>query len=238
MFKKLVIIAWISLFSANLVNAYEEIDCSTNPIYSQNSCNQCFDWGEVKNDTPIGFFTDIWSNKTTSDKILYKEEQVMPTFIPLNETKLEQNPQDDSFWQYTSDLEALKSQTLSGYVLPAWKDVTWLKSSDWAWFKMQNLPWKSENAWIMIYEIMSHPVNASWVVDATDIESHKECVLYKSGEETVVVPPTESKPTPPTPKEMTKVQTWPGEVLAVIMLSLLLAVWILNRRVILAKIRK
>ena len=43
----------------------------------------------------------------------------MPTFIPLNETKLEQNPQDDSFWQYTSDLEALKSQTLSGYVLPA-----------------------------------------------------------------------------------------------------------------------
>lgn len=236
MFKKLVIIAWLTLVWANMVNAYEEIDCTSDNVFSQNSCNQCFDWWIVKNDTPIGFFTDIWSNKTTSDKVLYKEEQTMPSTVTLNGTTMDQSPQDDSFWQYTTDLEAFKSATLSWYVLPAWKDVTWLKSSEWAWIKLTNLPWEWQNAWLMVYEITSHPM--TWgLVDSTNVDSHKECVLFKSWEKTVVVPPTETTPTPPTPKEMTKVQTWPGEVV-VVLLSLMLAIWLLNRRVILAKIRK
>ena len=241
MLRKLIIVAALSAFATtNLASAYDEVDCSTDSVFSENSCNQCFNGWEVTSDSPLGFFTDIWSNKTTSDKVLYKEEQVMPTFNALNGTKVDQNPQDDSFWQYTTDFDAYASQTMSGYVLPAGKDVTWLKSADGAWIKLSNLPNKWTNAWVMVFEILSHPVTGSWVVDATNVDTHKECVVYKSWEEAVVVPPsdTSTPPTPPTPKELTKVQTWPGEVAVTIIIAMLLTLALLNRRVILAKIKK
>jgi hypothetical protein len=50
---------------------------------------------------------------------MYKDEQKMPVFTPLNGSKFSKKPDNDTFWEYTQEFEALKDQTLDGYVLPA-----------------------------------------------------------------------------------------------------------------------
>jgi len=60
---------------------------------------------------------------------MYKEEQTMPVMNALNGASFTKKPNDDSFWEYTSEFENLKDTEFDGYVLPAGQSVSWLKSS-------------------------------------------------------------------------------------------------------------
>jgi hypothetical protein len=87
---------------------------------------------------------------------------------------------------------------------------------------------------------MSHNILESGEIAMNDV-SHKECVLYKAWQ-TVVTPvveePVVEEVPEPQPEEMTQVQTWPELYFLVLMMSFLLAFGVMNRKVILEKIRK
>lgn len=243
MLKKLLLLSIIPLSLANIANwEYTSVDCSSNATFWENSCNQCFDWWELKVWDTLSFLDDIWNNETTNKKIMYKEEQKMPVLSALNWAEFTKKPNDDTFWEYTPEFEALKDKEFDGYVLPAWQKVSWLKSSMWAAYKFDKSPTSSSDAWILVYDITSHDILESWEI-TMDTKAHKECVIFKAWAwvtETPIVPETPVTPTEPKPKEeeMTKVKTWPEEYLLVLMLSFLLWVWIMNRRLVLAKIKK
>ena len=81
--------------------AYETVDCSTDTIFSENSCNQCFDWWEKATWDNIGMMEDLWRNDSSSDRLIYKEEQEMPKMVNPASDKVtwSQNPTDDKdFW--------------------------------------------------------------------------------------------------------------------------------------------
>lgn len=63
--------------------AYEVLDCSSDSVFGQNSCTQCFRGDAVSAGTDIGFLTDDFINGGTVPKIVYKEEQEMPEMISL-----------------------------------------------------------------------------------------------------------------------------------------------------------
>jgi len=55
---------------------------------------------------------DLWRNDSSTDRLIYKEEQEMPKMVNPASDKVNwsQNPTDDNdFWAYTEELEDLYS---------------------------------------------------------------------------------------------------------------------------------
>lgn len=243
MFKKVLL---LSIFSLSLVNIaaweYTSVDCSSNPVFGENSCNQCFNGWELKVGDTLSFLDDVWNNETTNRKIMYKEEQKMPSLNALNWAEFTKKPNDDTFWEYTPEFEALKNEEFDGYVLPAWQKVSWIKSSMWAAYKLDKAPSNWTDAWILVYDITSHDILESGEI-TMDTKAHKECVVFSAWvwvAETPITPEIPVIPEEPAPKEeeMTKVKTGPEEYFLILILSFLLWMWILNRKLVLEKIKK
>ncbi|MDD3302299.1 MAG: LPXTG cell wall anchor domain-containing protein [Candidatus Gracilibacteria bacterium] len=162
--------------------AYNEINCDTDSAFSDNKCNQCFDGGEKGQGEAFGLFSDIYANKTTNSKLLYKEEQTMPSIINLGGDKASWSylPSQDDFWQYTPAFDALYSSGQEAYVIAPGKEVNWLTSKTGAALKLDvNTVEKGQNVGMLIFTATSHDlVNDEVAIDSTE---HKECVLFKSG---------------------------------------------------------
>ncbi|MDD2907844.1 MAG: hypothetical protein PHH98_04330 [Candidatus Gracilibacteria bacterium] len=192
----------------------KEVECSTDPVFAEYSCNQCFDGGSKEQGGFIGLLTDIWSNTSESDKILYKEQQEMPEMVNLNTSKVEwsQTPDSKDFWEYTPEFEAVFSTEQDGYVLGAGKSLTWLKSKLGYAYKLdKNETAKDENIGLLIYPILSHTLLANGELGMSNTP-HNECVLYKSaaGVAPVVTPPK------------TLPQTGPAEYFLLLILAMIL----------------
>src|SRR5574343_44066 len=99
--KKTIITMTLLMMSLTTQAAYTEVECGSDSVFGENSCNQCFDGGALKQGDNISFLDDIWSNETTNKKIMYKEEQKMPELKTLNGAEVSKKPNDDTFWEYT-----------------------------------------------------------------------------------------------------------------------------------------
>lgn len=209
--------------SFNIVNAAnQEIECSTDPVFSEYSCNQCFDGWAKSQGWYIGLLSDEWKNTSENDKILYKEQQDFPEMINLETSGVEwnQTPWAEDFWEYTSDFDSLYSEDQDGYVLATWKAVTWIKSKlSYAYKLDRNEAEEWANIGLLIYPILSHTILDDWEI-TMDNSIHNECVLYKSGE------PTEQ--TLVEPKKLP--QTWPEEFFILLVLAMILWFWVLKFR--------
>lgn len=214
------LIFWLTLQSVTA--AYETVDCWSNPSFSENSCNQCFDWGEKWEGEAFGFLSDLFVNQTTNKKLIYKEEQTMPTMVNLwwDKSSWSQTPSSEDFWEYTQDFDALYNKEQEAYVVDPNKEVKWLQSKMWYAYKLdKNTVTKWENVWMLIYTVTSHDIVNDEV--SVDTIEHKECVLFKSGTPTKVQTPVVIEK-----QEVKKLpQTWP-EHIVLFALALLLALWL------------
>ena len=214
MFKKILAVSLIlSSFSTTFAET-TEVQCSTDSVFAEYSCNQCFDGWEKEQWGFIWLLTDIWSNTSENDKILYKEQQENPEMVNLNTSKVtwSQTPDSKDFWEYTPEFEALFSNEQDWYVLGAGKSVTWLKSKLSYAFKLdKNETVKGENIGLLIYPILSHTLLANWELGMSNTP-HNECVLYKSAAwEVPKVTPRKTLP-----------QTGPAEYFLLLILAMIL----------------
>lgn len=222
MFKKLLLTTTLLAVVTPWFAAYEEVECSTDPVFNQYSCNQCFNWWEKVEWDNLWLLKDLWMNVTDVDKILYKEEQIDPEMINLDKENVNwiQLPNSNDFWTYTDEFNALYSESEEWYVLPAWKSVTWIKSKLSSVFNLEkNTAEKWSNIGLLVYYIYTHNILKDWEIDIDNTE-HKECVLFKSwGAAKKVVAPA--------PKKLP--QTGPAEyILLLLFLSMILGFWILK----------
>lgn len=238
--KKLIILS-IGVFLFLTLDAnrgYEKVDCSVSPTFWLNSCDACFNWWEITTSSNISFLDDIWVNSSDSSRLMYKEEQVMPEMKSLNGSVFTKNPNDDTFWEYTEELESLYKEEFERYVLPPSSQVSWIKSSLWASYNFSSLPNKWEEAWILTFDIKSHNISSEWNVDV-EAMNYRECVLYTSwsdkSEEVVeqiewneeeVMEETKD----PVIKEVTKVRAWSPLFLIYLIFSLFIWTAILKRK--------
>ncbi len=207
--------------SLGVVNAAnQEIECSSDPVFSEYSCNQCFEWGAKSQGWYIGLLSDEWRNASDNDKILYKEQQDFPEMVSLDSSSVEwmQTPWEEDFWEYTSDFDNLYSEDQAGYVLSAWSAVTWLKSKlSYAYKLERNELANWENIGLLIYPILTHTILDDGEI-TMDNSVHNECVLYKSGW------PGEQEITEP----RTLPQTWPADFFILLVLAMVLGFWVLS----------
>ena len=221
MFKKLLFIVSFLVITTPSFAAYDVVDCSTDPVFSENSCNQCFTWWAKSEGDNIGFLQDVWKNVTDISKILYKEEQIDPSMINLDPSNVNwlQSPAADNFWTYTDEFNALYSNLEEGYVLPAGKSVVWIKSALSSVYTLdKNTLEKWSNIGLLVYPISTHNILASGKI-TIDNEEHRECVLFTSWEASKVQEKVIPKKLP---------QTWPSEYILLLILSMILGFGILK----------
>ncbi len=206
--------------------AYTEVQCNSDPVFAQNTCQQCFNWWEKGQWEAFGFINDIFINKTTNPKLLYKEEQAMPSMINLGAEKSSwsQTPSGDNFWQYTKDFETMYSSGQEAYVIGAWKQVSWIESKNWYAFKLdKNTVARGQNIGLLLFTVVSHDLVNNEV--SIDTSEHRECVLFKSGVASTNPVVTVDEPVKRLP------QTWPEHILLVLIALLLgLGLFGLKRR--------
>lgn len=218
--KMIKIISFISLLSLSVPFAsadYTEINCSTDKAFTENSCNQCFEWWAKSVWDNIGLMTDLWINDSDKDKILYKEEQEMPRMINLDSWNVNwaQTPESAWFWEYTKEFDSLYSDKEEWYILKTGTDVVWLKSKlGYAYNLAKNSVVSWWNIGLLVYPIISHNIMAEWdiTIDSTE---HRECVLFTSwtpSEKKIIIKKEEPKKLP---------ETWPEHVLLVILAMIL-----------------
>lgn len=221
MLKKLLLVSLL-LAIVTPVSAFEEIECSTDTVFSENSCNQCFDGGNKSTGDNIGLLSDDWLNVTSSDKILYKEEQSMPKMMNLGDTNTtwSQSPENnEEFWEYTTDFDGFYSDDQEGYVLPAGKSVTWIKSKLSSTYTLDaNTAPVGSNIGLLVYPIAVHDIDDKGDI-ALDAEEHRECVLFKSN----------SPADPVVPQEPTRLpETGPAEYLLLLLMAMILGFGVLK----------
>lgn len=217
----------VSTLSAS---AYTTVKCDTDPVFSANSCNQCFIDKDRAEGSYLWLLKDEWINNSTSDKILYKAEQDMPKMINLSPSLVQwkQEPSPDKFWEFTPELNAIYDKENDWYVLKKGKKVFWLQSKKWSTFKLEkNKAKEGANIGLLSYLITTHNISDSWDIN-TDAIENRECVLFKSGKEVQqekVVP--NKKVTPKTPaKKLPK--TGPEHYILLLLLAMILGFWIMK----------
>lgn len=228
MFKKVVAtsVALASLLSVSVVSAdkYEEIACSTDAIFSENSCNQCFDgWIKWEGDT-AGQLVDLWVNNTGVDQVMYKElnfqKENLPKMISLNGASWVEDKVANDFWKPTDALNALFDSNSQGFLLKAGQSVNWIETTEGSSYHLEkNTADKWANIGLLVYSLNVSPVLETWEL-STDTSTHKECVLFKSGAKSVTPTPKQK------PKELPK--TWPEHFILLLLLAMFLAFGILR----------
>ncbi len=180
---KLLAAVSVLAFSATGVSAYTEVNCSTDAVFSANSCNQCFNGGSKGEGVNLGFLKDEWVNTSDVDKILYDEEQENPKMINLNEGLVtwKQDPGKTGFWKKTQAFTKLYNTEEEGYILKKKGKVTWIESAKgYSYALTKNKAPKGKNIGLLVYPISTHSISANGSI-GIDSTEHKECVLFKSG---------------------------------------------------------
>lgn len=177
--------------------AVPTVSCDSDSVFSTNSCDQCFDGGIAVEGDNKGLLSDDWTNISSESQVLFKEEQDMPNMISLNGAVWEEIKASDGvdFWQYTSDLEALYDEDNLGYTLESGKTVTWLESTLGSAYSLtSNSAAEWQNVGLLTYDIAVHQIDDGGDIEL-DANTHRECVLYKSGNPgEPEVPPTPELP--------------------------------------------
>jgi len=163
--------------------AFEEIQCSSDAVFSAHSCNQCFKWEAQSQWDTVGYLSDEWVNTSPTDMIVYKEIQEDPRLVNLSpdQTQWFQLPSSQWFWEYTSEFDNIYSEAEDGYVLESGKKVTWIKSKlGYGYQLAENTAPAWENIGMLVFPLTSHALLSDGTI-SEDSDVHNECVLFTSG---------------------------------------------------------
>ena len=219
------VLLFLSLFVMVLphVEAYEALDCSSDVVFDSNYCDQCFDGGTKVQGDYIWLLKDDWINATDSKRILYKEEQKMPSLISLDSDNVvwSQTPSADWFWEYSEEFDSLYSEDEEWFILDSGKRVTWLQSKVGYAYKLdQNAAVENTNIGLLVYPISTHTILEDGIPSIDD-EEHRECVLFKSAS-------ASDAEVPPAPEKLP--DTGPVQYILVLILAMLLGFGFLTIR--------
>ena len=217
------------------VSAYTEVKCSSDPVFAANSCSatdQCFTDRSRWEGSNLWELKDEWINSSTSDKLLFKEEQEMPKMINLAPSLVtwKENPSKVGFWEYTPELNKLLDPEEEGYILAKGKKVTWLKSKKWYTYTLsKNKAEEGKNIGLLKYNITTHNILDDGTIDSNGTD-HKECVLFKSGKavkQEEVVPGKKANPKTPA-KKLPK--TGPEHYVLLMLLAMIIGFGVMKMR--------
>ena len=222
------------------VGDYTETTCTAD-YFTTNNCSTCFEGTALAKGDQINGLYDTWTNVNANEQIIYKDEQILPTIVPLSSgTEFMANPLDPAaFWRNGSQVIWTDSMTGTGkqeFMLDAGKSVKFLEADLGASYTLTSTDKaEGEVVGVLTFPISYHNVDADGNEGAQ--ETHTECVAYtaKVANIAAVTPVQVVTPAPEAlvPEKMTTVKTGP-ESLLLMTFALLIAAGIIivrNRKV-------
>ncbi len=213
----------------NALAEFPTIACTTNPAFTANSCNLCYDGGNVKVGERLTGLFDTWTNANSTAQLLYKDEQMMPDIKNLGggSTEWSSTPnENDKVWRYTTEVVWTPSSATGSrsqfFLMPNDK-VKFLEADTGAGYNLVKTDKKSGDA----VGLVRYPTiyrNIDEAGNESEKQTNYECVIYKASV-AVAAPPTPVTPTPkptpvtptpkPTPAQVTTPKTGPETLLLI-----------------------
>ena len=215
-------LSWIFLEKSYALDFPELADCGKD-YFTQNNCDQCFNWWSVSNWEKIKWWaviSDDWINPDDYEKVIYENEQEKPELKPLWEwTSWNENPSNrDSFWRFSNDIIWVNWDKWNEFRLP-WKNtVSFVESNVWSAYTLSST---TAPVWDPLW-LLKFTLNYHWVRDWVEWElrSHTECVVFYNN----TAPENPEVTVWKTPWNPTTVKTWTEEILLLVFAWL---IWLL-----------
>lgn len=230
----LLVSATITTTTFAAVGNYKEISCDA-AYFANNSCNACFEGKAVSVGDEINGLYDMWSNKNSTEQLIYKDEQVMPSMVTTSAgTTFTANPSDPSlFWKFGPQIIWTDSATGSGkqeFMLDAGKTVRFLEGDIGAAYKLASTD-KANGEVVGVLAIPTSYHNIDADGNEGKKQVHIECVSYTNKAAVAKVVPVEIVKPAPAPK-LTTVKTGPEEMILVAVALLIAAGFVIvkNRK--------
>lgn len=201
---------------------YKEVACTSDVIFSQNSCNQCFIGSEVSVGEKKTDLFDNWKNPS-SDTIFtaIKSEQKLPELISFGSTWVPSNADASKIWTFHTDVSEgfVPNNGIEEFILSPNQEVRFYQTSLGAGYTLESTTKNNGDVVGMLkFPVVYYSQNLSGEKSSTS-QTHYECVAYPLKK----VEPTPAPNTPETPKEITKTETGPAETLVLIIAAFFIA---------------
>lgn len=199
---------------------YASVSCDS-AIFSENSCNQCFQGSAVKKGERITGLFDNWTNTTSNVLVAYKDEQRLPNMVGVGGASWVAVPGDETqLWKDASDVVWTPSGARQSFMLTSGQKVRFMESDLGAGYTLESAnQGHGEVVGLLRFPVVYHTIDMTTGSEGPAV-THYECVTYTLDEPaTPVTPPTE----PSTPPEVTKTETGPAETLLLIIAAFFIA---------------
>lgn len=212
----------------NNVGEYKEVACSSDAIFSQNTCDQCFVGRSVKVGERLSGLSDNWTNSTANFLVAVRDEQKTPNMVGFDSTWTPTSADESKMWKSSADINWLPGTSgKDEFQLASGQKVKFIETDLGAGFTLTNSTKKAgETIGLLRFPVTYYTVDMATVTRSTTPTTHYECVKYTLDAPTTPTTPPSTpsepkKPTPVTPK--TEVQTGPTETLALIIAAFFIA---------------
>lgn len=203
---------------------YKEVSCSSDVVFSQNSCNQCFVGSTVSVGEKKADLFDNWKNQTTDTMfIAVKSEQKKPEMISFGSNWVASNADESKMWVYHTDVSEAFIPASNGneeLSLNPGQELRFYQSALGAGYTLESTTKNNGDVvGMMRFPVVYYTQDISGGERSTTSQTHYECVSYTLKKEET--PPTPVTPKPP--KDITKTETGPAETLVLIVAAFFIA---------------
>lgn len=200
--------------AGSALGEYKTVSCSSNSAFSINSCDQCFDGGNVKvGDKLTGLF-DNWTNSSTLTLSAYKEEQKTPNMVRFGNTTWTTTPASEAnIWKSPIDVQWITppGETKAQFLLTGGQKVKFIEADIGAGYTLTKTDKKAGDLVGMLrFPVVAHTIDVS--ANEGPATTHYECVSYKLA---AGAPESTGSVVPVTPAEVTKTKTGPETLLLI-----------------------
>ena len=208
--------------TATSINAgeYTEVACSSDPIFGQNSCGQCFVGRGVKVGERLTGLADNWKNTTSNYLIAVRDEQKTPNMVSYDSVWTPSSSDESKMWKNSSAITWIPGTSGKDefQLLPDQK-VTFMETDLGAGFTLTSSQKKhGETVGLLRFPVVYYTMDMTTVTRSATAETHYECVKY-----TLDNPTTPTTPTTPPVVPKTEVETGPTETLILIIAAFFIA---------------
>lgn len=207
--------------SVNL-GEYKEVSCSTDVVFSQNSCNQCFVGATAKVGEKKTDLFDNWKNPTSdSTFIIVKDEQKIPQMISFGSNWVPASSDESKMWKNSPVIEWVPNSEngKQEFALLPNQEIRFIETDLGAGYTLESTTKKhGEVIGLLKFPLTYYTQSLTNATRSATADTHYECVkvtLDNPG----VPPTTPEKPVVP----KTDVQTGPAETLVLIIAAFFIA---------------
>lgn len=210
--------------SVTSAGEYKEVACSTDAIFGQNSCDQCFEGRAVKVGERLSGLSDSWTNNTSNYLIAVKDEQKTPNMVSFDSTWTPTSADESKMWKSSPQISWIPGTNGKEefQLLPGSK-VTFYETDLGAGFTLASSNKKNgDTIGLLRFPVVYYTMDMATVTRSSSATTHYECVKYTLDAPKAPETPKETPKKPVTP-EQTKTETGPTETLILIVAAFFIA---------------